>query len=107
MAGRIHPKQGAHAQEENIDHHEHRGKAEHVLFGFPDIFQAQVLLHQILVEARHGNRNKQAAQKSFNKMKLASREIIEKENFGVTAVLYSLCRFKKIIMQALANEPDG
>ena len=77
--GRVQVKQRAQRQEEDVYDQENRAECEHILLR---VFQAaarQVFLHQILIQAKHGDGSEQARQKLPVK-KLVVLGIVEKED---------------------------
>lgn len=74
---------------------------------FADIFEAQVFLHEILIEAGHSHGDEYTADKLLSEMKLVTQEIIKEEYFGITAVFDSLGSIENAIIKTVADEING
>ena len=60
---RVVEEQDAERHEEKIHEHHHSGERVNVLLGLPQRAAAKVLLHHVLIETRHDNRDEDAAEK--------------------------------------------
>ena len=69
--GQISMQHHPQTQKENIHHHHHKTRSDHVLLCILERFTTQILLHHVLIQARHRNAHRCATQKLLPKVQLA------------------------------------
>ena len=76
----------AQQQEEDVDHHQDAGEREHVALRLPQRLAREVLLHHILIQARHGDGDEHAANDLLQEVAVVAPVGVE-DGAAVSAIL--------------------
>ena len=76
----------AQQQEEDVDHHQDAGEREHIALRLPQRLAREVLLHHILIQARHGDGDEHAADNLLQEVAVVAPVGVE-DGAAVGAVL--------------------
>ncbi len=97
LATCISVEQGAEGNEEQVHEDEHRAEPVDILLRFGKRFTAQVLLHHVLIEARHNNGDKGAAEELLEEIILFMP--VPEKDLRIRAVFNCLYHFAETQVQ--------
>ena len=92
----------AQQQEEDVDHHQDAGEREHVALRLPQRLAREVLLHHILIQARHGDGDEHAADDLLQEVAVVAPVGVE-DGAAVGAVLAHSGHLRPYIAEGAAH----
>ena len=92
----------AQQQEEDVDHHQDAGEREHVALRLPQRLAREVLLHHVLIQARHGDGDEHAANDLLQEVAVVAPVGVE-DGAAVGAVLAHSGHLRPYIAEGAAH----